>query len=387
MKTIFQILPSLDNTGGGVERGTLDIAKHLQEIGYKSVIISSGGDMSEKYKHKGVIHYSLPLYKKNIFNIYNLRKKFKKILNELSPDLIHIRSRWPALCFNKVIKERGIPLVTTYHGTYSGNNNFLKKKYNSLMTEGDMVIGISRFIISHVAEFFPQSIKKLKLVNRGIDTKYFDLNAITRLRKENFLKSISIDEKKHIILLPARLSEWKGHKIAISAAASISRDHPELEFVMLFVGSNQGRKKYSSILEKQIVKLSLQNKIMFTGNRNDMPSIYSIADVIISTSIEPEAFGRVSAEAGAMTKPIIATNLGGSKDIILNNQTGWLIKEKDPEELAKKIVKVIKMSQTDKDKVGNSARKRVIDNFGIKQMLDKETIIYDELIKRKHSYN
>ena len=118
-----------------------------------------------------------------------------------------------------------------------------------------------------------------------------------------------------------------------------------------------------------------------------MPSIYSIADVIISTSIEPEAFGRVSAEAGAMTKPIIATNLGGSKDIILNNQTGWLIKEKDPEELAKKIVKVIKMSQIDKDQVGNSARKRIIDNFGIKQMLDKETIIYDELIKRKHSYN
>ena len=387
MKTIFQILPSLDNTGGGVERGTLDIAKHLQEIGYKSVIISSGGDMSEKYKHKGVTHYTLPLYKKNIFNLYNLRKKFKKILNELSPDLIHIRSRWPALCFNKVIKESGIPLVTTYHGTYSGNNNFFKKKYNSLMTEGDMVIGISRFIISHVAEFFPQSIKKLKLVNRGIDTKYFDLNAITRLRKENFLKSISIDEKKHIILLPARLSEWKGHEIAISAAASISRDHPELEFVMLFVGSNQGRKKYSSILEKQIVKLSLQNKIMFTGNRNDMPSIYSIADVIISTSIEPEAFGRVSAEAGAMTKPIIATNLGGSKDIILNNQTGWLIKEKDPEALAKKIVKVIKMSQIDKDKVGNSARKRIIDNFGIKQMLDKETIIYEELIKRKHSYN
>ena len=264
---------------------------------------------------------------------------------------------------------------------------FLKKKYNSLMTDGDMVIGISRFIISHVAEFFPQSIKRLKLVNRGIDTKYFDLNAITRLRKESFLKSISIDEKKHIILLPARLSEWKGHEIAISAAASISRDHPELEFVMLFVGSNQGRKKYSSILEKKIAKLSLQNKIMLTGNKNDMPSIYSIADVVISTSIEPEAFGRVSAEAGAMTKPIIATNLGGSKDIILNNQTGWLIKEKDPEVLAKKIVKVIEMSQIDKDKVGNSARKRIIDNFGIKQMLDKETIIYDELIKRKHSYN
>ena len=387
MKTIFQIIPSLDNTGGGVERGTLDIAKHLQEIGYRSVIISSGGNMSEKYKHKGVIHFTLPLYKKNIFNLYNLRKKFKKILNELSPDLIHIRSRWPAFCFNKIIKERGIPLVTTYHGTYGGNSNFLKRKYNSLMTEGDIVIGISKFIISHVAEFFPQSMNKLRLVNRGIDTKYFDLNAITRLRKENFLKSISIDENKHIILLPARLSEWKGHEIAISAAASISRNHPELEFVVLFVGSNQGRKKYSSMLLKKISRLALHNKIMLIGNRNDMPSIYSIADVIISTSVEPEAFGRVSAEAGAMTKPIIATNLGGSKDIILNNQTGWLVKEKDSEELAKKIVKVIKMSQIEKDKVGNLARKRIIENFGIKQMLDKEIIIYDELIKRKHPHN
>ena len=255
------------------------------------------------------------------------------------------------------------------------------------MTEGDIVIAISKYISSHVTELFPESRKKLRLVNRGIDTKYFDLNAITRLRKENFLKNISIDENKHIILLPGRLSNWKGHKVAISAAALIKKNHPELEFVMLFVGSNQGRKKYSLMLEKQINYLDLENKILLIGNRNDMPSIYSIADVVISTSIEPEAFGRVSAEAGAMTKPVIATNLGGSKDIIINNHTGWLIREKDPEELAKKIVNVIKMGQLDKDKIGNFARKRILDNFGIKQMLDKEIKIYEELIKKKYSYN
>ena len=167
MKTIMQILPALDHSGGGVERGTLDVAKYISERGYKSVIVSSGGTMAERFEYKGVLHYKLPIQKKNIYSYFSSRKKFKRILSEVNPSVVHVRSRWPAFCLNSLIKNK-IPLVTTYHGTYNGNNNPLKKKYNSLMVEGDRVIAISNFIRNHILHHFPDSRKRLITINRGL---------------------------------------------------------------------------------------------------------------------------------------------------------------------------------------------------------------------------
>ena len=386
MKTIIQILPSLEHTGGGVERGTLDIAKFLIEKGYRSIIVSSGGDMSEKYKHKGVEHFNICLDKKGIINFFNIKKSFKKLLLKIKPDLVHIRSRWPAFCLNKIVKNFNIPLITTYHGTYSGNQNFFKRKYNSVMTEGDTIIAISNFICTHIKQYFPEKVKQIKVVNRGIDTKYFDLKAITRLRKEFFLNEISINEQKHIILLPGRLTEWKGQLVAIKAAKILSLNNPDFEFLLLIVGSEQNRKSYYRRIKKLITKLDIAGHVLCLGNRNDMPSIYSIADVVISSSIEPEAFGRVSAEACAMEKPIIATNIGGSKDIIINKKTGWLVKENDSEVLAKKIMEVIRLPQNEKDKIGTLARKRIQKKFEMADMLESEIKIYEGLVKSK-SFN
>lgn len=386
MKTIIQILPSLEQSGGGVERGTLDVAKFLKEKGYRSIIVSAGGDMSEKYKHKGVEHFYLPLNKKGILNFFKVRKYFKDLILQIEPDLVHIRSRWPAFCLNKIVKKLKIPLITTYHGTYSGNNNFFKRRYNGVMTEGDVVIAISDFIRTQIKKFFPEKVKKIKIVNRGIDTKYFDLNAITRIRKESFLNDISINEQKHIILLPGRLTEWKGQLVAIKAAKILALNNPDFEFLMLIVGSEQNRKGYLKKINKLIKKLNIESHVLCLGNRTDMPSIYSTADVVISSSIEPEAFGRVSAEASAMGKPIIATNIGGSKDIVINKKTGWLIKENDPDTLAMKIREVIRLNQDEKDKIGNLARKRIKENFEMLDMLKKEIKIYEDLIKSK-SFN
>ena len=200
MKTILQILPSLDKIDGGVERGTLDIAKTIAEQGYKSAIISSGGEMAEKYKYKGVSHYTLNISRKGLMNFFYVRSKIKNLLDEIKPSIVHIRSRWPAFCFSSEIKKRHIPLVTTYHGTYSGNNFLPKKRYNKVMTNGDRVITISKFIDDHIRFFFPESKNRLVQINRGIDTTYFDLSSVTQVRKENFLSNISISENTHIIL-------------------------------------------------------------------------------------------------------------------------------------------------------------------------------------------
>ena len=384
MKTIMQILPALDHSGGGVERGTLDIAKYISEIGYNSVIVSSGGTMAEKFKHKGVLHYKLPIQKKSLYSYIISRKMFGKMIREINPSVIHIRSRWPAFCLNSLIKKEKIPLVTTYHGTYNGNNFPLKKRYNSVMVEGDRVIAISDFIRDHILHHFPDSRKRIRTINRGIDTNYFDIKKVTQIRKEKFLKDTAIKENKHIILLPGRLTPWKGQNVAIDAAKIISEKYPGIEFVMLFVGSEQNRAKYFRSLKQKIIDNNLSQKIFLLGSRSDMASIYSLSDVVLSTSVEEEAFGRVSAEASSMSKPIIATNLGGSKNIIKHNQTGLLVSENNPLLLADTIIKVIKKSQNEKDAIGKEARKRIIMEFGLDMMLKKTLEVYKEVYEEKN---
>ena len=383
MKKILQILPSLEISGGGVERGSLDVAKKLAERGYDSYLMSSGGDMSEKYKHKGVKNIYLPLKKKSIFSILKLRSDFLKIISEIKPDLVHIRSRWPANCFNGILKKLKIPIVTTYHGTYSGNNNYFKRNYNRAMVDGDKVIAISDFISNEIIKFFPKAKNKIVVIHRGIDTKYFDPKSINETRKLNAITSLGLYESPHIILLPGRITRWKGHLVAIKSAKIIKDLRPDLNFVFLIVGSHQNRDGYKNNLNKQLKKNGLESNVIFTGSKIDMPAIYTLADIVLSTSIEPEAFGRVSCEASSMTKPVIASNLGASKDIILNNKTGWLVNPNDEKNLAEKILEVLDFPQEKKDLVGSNARTRIKNYFNIDTMLDKTLNLYEELLKKK----
>ena len=386
MTKVLQIVPSLNTINGGVERGTLDVAKKLIEKGFHSEIISSGGLMAEKYKYKGVNHNEIEINKKGLINLLMVRRKFEKMLNEIKPDIVHIRSRWPAFCFNQIVKKKKIPLITTYHGTYSGNDFFLKKNYNKVMTGGDKIITISSFIDKHVRHYFPEVKNRLCQIDRGIDLNYFSINAVTKTRKEVFLNSFSIAENTHIILLPARISMWKGHFVAVDAAKELKERYPELNFVFLFVGGSN-KTKFFERLKKRVKRNGVEEKIIFAGNVSDMPAIYSIADAVLSTSIEPEAFGRVSAEGCSMSKPVISSNHGGSKDIIENEKTGWLVEPGNPTKLAEKIIQVINMPERKKDQIVKSARVRVQKKFSLDQMLNKTINLYEELVARRENIN
>ena len=386
MKTILQILPSLDKINGGVERGTLDVARELSKRKYNSVIISSGGEMADRYKYKGVNHYKIEINKKGLINFLSSRGKFRKLLDEIKPDLVHVRSRWPSFCFTSEIKKRKIPYVTTYHGTYSGNKNFLKKSYNKVMTYGDKIISISKFIDDHIRHFFPEVKNKLVQINRGIDTKNFDLSSVSQIRKEKILSELSIPERSHIILLPGRLSSWKGQIIGIDALDYVLKKNPHQNIVMLLVGAENKKGKFTKKIKKRLERLKLTDRVIFCGNISDMATVYSISDIVLSTSIEPEAFGRISAEASSMTKPVIASNHGGSREIIENNLSGWLVDPGDPEALGEKILHVLNLEQEKKDLIGSNARKRIIQKFNLKQMLDKTINVYEELIEAKENF-
>ena len=220
------------------------------------------------------------------------------------------------------------------------------------------------------------------LLIEGIDTNYFDPESINETRKLNAISSLGIHESPHNILLPGRLTRWKGHLVAIKSAKIIKDLRPGLNFVFLIVGSHQNRESYKDNLYKQVKRNALESNVIFSGSKIDMLTIYTLADIVLSTSIEPEAFGRVSCEASSMTKPVIASNLGASRDIILNNKTGWLVKPNDEKDLALKILEVLDLSQEKKDLVGSNARTRVKQNFNINSMLDKTLNLYEEVPKK-----
>jgi glycosyltransferase involved in cell wall biosynthesis len=173
----------------------------------------------------------------------------------------------------------------------------------------------------------------------------------------------------------------------LDAAAIISQKKPDLEFVILFVGGEDEKKTFSKSIERKIKKLNLEKKIILCGNLSDMPAVYSIADIVLSTSTEPEAFGRVSAEASSMMKPIISSNHGGSREIIEDNITGWLVEPSNSEKLADKILNVLQLSQEQKDKIGKNARRRVEEKFNLKNMLKQTMAVYEELLFRKKNFN
>ena len=255
------------------------------------------------------------------------------------------------------------------------------------MTSGEVTITISKFIDDHIRYFFPNQTSKLVQINRGIDSEYFNLKAVTEIRKEKFLSSLAISENSHIILLPARLTSWKGHNVALDAAKIIIEKNSDLNFVLVFVGSENSKSKFTDKLKKKIKKLNLINRVVFSGNISDMPAVYSVADIVLSTSIEPEAFGRVSAEASSMCKPIISSNHGGSREIVENNVTGWLVEPNNPEELANKIISVLNLPQEKKDLIGANGRKKVMKKFSLTEMLDKTLEVYEELIERRQNIN
>ena len=251
------------------------------------------------------------------------------------------------------------------------------------MTSGDVTISISKFIDDHIRFFFPNQKSLIKQINRGIDCQYFDAKSVSEIRKEKFLSSLMISERTHIILLPARITGWKGHNVAIDAVKILTEKDPELNFILVLVGSENNKEKFTKKLKKKITKLNISNRIIFCGNISDMPAVYSVADIVLSTSIEPEAFGRVSAEACAMAKPVISTNHGGSREIIENNVTGWLVEPRNPEDLADRIIYVLGLDQKKKDSIGKNAQRKIKEKFSLKEMLYQTLQVYEELIERK----
>ena len=378
---VLQVIPKLGY--GGAETGCYDIAHFLPENECGSFVATSGGELLKFVKRDKVKIFRLPVHSKNplliIFNTLALTLYiiFFKI------NIVHARSRAPAWsCYFASLLTRRV-FVTTFHGTYNFKSN-LKKFYNSIMLRAKLTIAGSNFIFQHINENYSEYLKKekkLRVIFRGINVDYYNSKNISALKQEKLKQEWQLSSNKFTILLPGRLTYWKGQEKFIEALNILVEDYNITNFQAIILGSDQGRTVYSKKLNNLVQRYSLNKKIKFIPHCKEMPLAYSLADVVISASIEPEAFGRVSVEAQSMGKPIIASNIGGSKETIINKKTGFLYKYDDPRELAKIINTVIQLSSEDLKFIGNEGRKNVTKKFDVETMCQSNLKEYKKLIK------
>ena len=377
---VLQVIPRLGY--GGAETGCYDLAHYLHEQDCKSYIVTSGGELIKYIDKKKVKLIKLPVQSKNPLIILINSIALTLLILFLNISIVHARSRAPAWSCYIATKITRRKFVTTFHGTYNFKNS-IKKFYNSIMVKSDVLIAGSNFIFSHISENYQKflnSKKKFLVIFRGINTEYFDSDAIKKKDIDKLKATWKIEDNKKIILLPGRLTAWKGQEMFIEAINLFKKSNPELNFVAVILGDDQGRTVFRKKLERLVEQFNLTQNIKFVDNCNVMPVAYYISDVIVSSSIEPEAFGRVSVEAQAMKKPIIASNIGGSKETVIDNKTGLLFESGNPKSLCDKLNEIIKLDTLTLDLMGREGRKNVINRFNIEKMCLNTYSEYKKLV-------
>jgi glycosyltransferase involved in cell wall biosynthesis len=365
---VLQVIPKLGY--GGAETGCYDIAHYLQENNCVSFIVTSGGELLKFVDKKKVKIIRLPVHSKNpLLMFINFIALVGIILfNNIS--IVHARSRAPAWSCWLATKITGRKFVTTFHGTYNFNNS-IKKFYNSVMVRSNLIVAGSNFIFSHIKENYLKYLddkKKLLVIFRGINVDYFDPTTKVYSDEKKLLTKWEIDKDKKIVLLPGRLTSWKGQEVFIEAINLVNIELGYEAFYAVILGSDQGRDLY----KKKLIRLSEQyrmtKQMRFINHCSDMALAYKISDIVVSASIEPEAFGRVAVEAQSMEKPIIASNIGGSNETVIDKKTGFLFESGNAKSLSEKILKLVTMDESSLRSIGIEGRKNIIQKFNVEKM-------------------
>ncbi|MDC0150709.1 glycosyltransferase family 4 protein [Candidatus Pelagibacter sp.] len=365
---VLQVIPKLGY--GGAETGCYDIAHYLPENKCKSFIVTSGGELIKHINKEKVKLIRLPVHSKNPLLIFINSIILIGIILFFNISIVHARSRAPAWSCLLATKLTNRKFVTTFHGTYNFGGK-LKKFYNSVMVRSDLIIAGSNFIFSHINENYSEYLKikkKFLVIFRGINVDYFDSSTKLETDEKKLLNKWKINKEKKIILVPGRLTSWKGQELLIEAMNLVKVELGYEAFHVVILGSDQGRNLYKKKLIRLTEQYRLTNQIKFIDHCNDMALAYKVSDIVISPSIEPEAFGRVAVEAQSMEKLIIASNIGGSNETIINEKTGLLFESGDAKSLSEKIIHAIMMDETSLELLGKEGRKNIIKKFNVEKM-------------------
>jgi glycosyltransferase involved in cell wall biosynthesis len=373
---ILQVIPSLD--AGGAERSTIDIASALSRTGWRALVATKGGRMVPELTAQGGEWIALPLDGKLPHRLVANAMRLSRLIRARKVAILHARSRAPAWSALLAAQMTGVPFVTTYHGIYNANNP-AKRFYNSVMARSDAVIANSEWTAAHIAEQYRFKPKHLQVIPRGVDLAHFDIASVSAERVAAMRAKWGAKPDDTVVILPGRLTRWKGQAIFITAMAQLKQSGRLKNVRGVLMGDSQGRLSYENELRTQIAEAGLAETVIVSEHENDMPTAYRAADIVVSASTDPEAFGRVAAEAGAMERPVIATDHGGAREVILRDRSGLLSPPGDANALAAALSKLLADGAL-RTSMGREARAHVSERFTVDRMCADTLALYARLL-------
>lgn len=353
-----------------MERTTVEVADALIAAGHGAFVVSGGGRLVQKLTKTGATHFTAKVGSKRLLSYPWRVAAIRKLIVMNKIDVVHARSRAPAWAAWRAAMAEGVPFVTTYHGIY--NEGFPgKRRYNSIMARGDLVIANSRFTADHIKTTHKTPDARIRVIPRGVDMALFDPKAVSPGRIEAVWNKWQINPDDRVILLPARLTRWKGQTVAIRALSRLPEDT-----VLVCVGDPQGRDAYVAELRSLAEKLGVAGRLRLPGHEVDMPAAFMAADRVTTPSTDPEAFGRTAAEAQAMGRWVVAANHGGAVDVVEDGIFGALVEPGDDNGLARALLGVPGTYD------GGASRTRIEDRFSKKALQAATLRVYREVTAR-----
>ncbi|MBP2301945.1 glycosyltransferase family 4 protein [Azospirillum picis] len=372
--TVLQVVPTL--VTGGAERGCIDMALALQAAGGTPLVASEGGPMVRELDRARITHLTLPLGSKNPLVIRRNARRLAAIIRRYKVDIVHARSRAPAWSAWLACRATGARYMTTFHAPYNFGGR-LKRWYNSVMARGERVIAISGFIRDHVLSNYDVDPQRVRVIHRGIDRAVFAPDRVSPARLVTLAKQWNLPDDRPVILLPGRLTRWKGQTVLIDALAKLGRK----DVLALLVGSDQGRSGYRGELENRIAAAGLRGVVRMTDHCSDMAAAYLLSTVVVSASREPEAFGRVIVEAQAMGKPVIVSAIGAYQETVIPGETAWVVPPDDADALARALDEALSLTPEQRDAIGARAMAFVADRYTKDRMCADTLAVYAELLQ------
>lgn len=376
---VLQVIPELD--AGGAERTTLEVAEAVIREGGRALVASAGGRLEGELAGLGGELIRMPVASKNPFTLWRNTQRLAEVIRREGVDIVHARSRAPAWSAKWACDRTAAHFVTTYHGTYNARSA-LKRRYNSVMARGELVIANSEFIRDHIAHEHPFAAARVRVIPRGVDLAAFDPSTVEPDRVAALRRAwgLDADASGAVLLLPARLTAWKGQREAIRALGII-RAEGEVDMPRLvLVGDAQGRQAYVGELEALAASEGVADRVLIVGHCSDMPAALTLADVVLTPSVEPEAFGRAAAEAGAMERPVIAADHGGAREVVLHGETGWRVRPGDPAALGAAMAGALSLTPDDRTALGRRARRHVVGKFSAASLQASTLRVYHEVL-------
>ncbi len=377
--TVLQVLPRLDL--GGLERGALEIARAITGAGGRALVASAGGRLEGRLAAHGAELVEGPFASKSPLTIWRNADRLARLIAEEGVDVVHARSRAPAWSAWLAARRTRTPFVTTWHGVYSESGP-LKRLYNSVMARGRPTIAISHFVRELIVARHGLSPAQIEVIPRGADLDAFSEELVGAERAIALARAWGIvEDPRSVVMLPARLSRWKGQGAFVEAAALLKARRGESDFLFVLVGDGAQTPQGEALLAQARARDAL-DVVRLGGLCEDMPAAYKLASVVVSASTEPEAFGRVPVEAQAMGRPVIATDHGGARETVEHGRTGWLTPPGDAGALAEAIDAALSLDASARAHMASAGRARVARLFTVAEMQRRTLAVYERVARR-----